>query len=377
MIIKNNPKSIVKFLIGFSTAVVMTTITAQAQQVDAAFNVDNQFMVVVTDTTGIVNTGLNTNGTNYNLNQTKRFNFDVPLNQVKGQCLINIITWGDGAVAEGFAGVMKGNAGYVYTGGSGVNGIWNSVETSVAHNGSGPTSTAQVQSILNLNGPPPTPIQPVAAGGSIWGPITSYTSNDFGTAIPSDMKWVRPINGGLTTKNYWVFKSPCERVVKKVTPPPPPPPPPNSTEKGMTFGIRDTYPNQVNGVIHVGCGDKDGVNCDARNGDTLCTTPKPLLCINPMGLPKPANVNESRWDKWSGGIVGTTKPMPAPSKLSTANQACVAEFGNNWRVAQFHDVRAGRSGWAFSAYGNVGTQDKRFWTDIDDQPNGVCWNRSQ
>jgi len=56
---------------------------------------------------------------------------------------------------------------------------------------------------------------------------------------------------------------------------------------------------------------------------------------------------------------------------------CVKEFGKGWRVAEFHDKLNARSGWAFTAYGNVGTQSKRFWTDIDDQVNGVCWDRSQ
>ena len=67
----------------------------------------------------------------------------------------------------------------------------------------------------------------------------------------------------------------------------------------------------------------------------------------------------------------------APDKLSLANQACTAEFGKGWRVAEHHDIISGSSGWMFSAYGNVGTLGKRFWTDIRNQPNGVCWDRNQ
>ncbi len=151
----------------------------------------------------------------------------------------------------------------------------------------------------------------------------------------------------------------------------------DSKKKGMTWGLRDPQPEPVNGVVHLGCNDKFGNKCEPYKGDTLCKTKLPILCINPMRLQKPQNLTESRWDKWSGGIVGTTNPMAAPDKLSVANAACKAEFGNGWRVAQHHDAAAGRSGWMFSAYGNVGTKGKRFWTDIDDQPNGVCWNRSQ
>ena len=67
--------------------------------------------------------------------------------------------------------------------------------------------------------------------------------------------------------------------------------------------------------------------------------------------------------------------MAAPSTLAQANSECVKEFGPGWRVAEHHDAYPGTSGWAFSAYGNVGTKGKRFWTDIKNQPNGVCWSR--
>ncbi len=148
-------------------------------------------------------------------------------------------------------------------------------------------------------------------------------------------------------------------------------------KKGMTWGLRDPQPEPVNGVAHVGCNDKNGGQCEPYKGDTTCSTKLPILCINPMKLQKPQNLSEGKWDKWSGGIIGTTSPMAAPDKLSIANAACTAEFGPGWRVAEHHDAHPGSSGWAFSAYGNVGTQGKRFWTDIRNQPNGICWNRAQ
>lgn len=150
---------------------------------------------------------------------------------------------------------------------------------------------------------------------------------------------------------------------------------PASKKMGMTWGIRTPLPESVNGVAHVGCNDKDGVKCDPYKGDTLCTEPRPILCLNPMRLQKPQNLTESRWDKWSGGIIGTTNPMPAPSTLAQANSECVKEFGPGWRVAEHHDAYPGSSGWVFSAYGNVGTKSKRYWTDIRNQPNGICWTR--
>lgn len=147
-------------------------------------------------------------------------------------------------------------------------------------------------------------------------------------------------------------------------------------KKGMTWGLSNPIPEPVNGVAHFACKVASG-DCDPYKGDTVCSQPMPILCINPMGLTKPANLTESKWDKWTGGIVGTTKPIAAPNKLSEANKMCVEEFGKGWRVAQFHDSATGRSAWAFSGYGNAGTMGKRYWTDIDDQPNGVCWDRSQ
>jgi hypothetical protein len=143
----------------------------------------------------------------------------------------------------------------------------------------------------------------------------------------------------------------------------------------MTWGIAPPKPEPVNGVAHVGCTDETGGKCDPYQGDTTCSTPLPILCLNPMKLQKPANLKEDRWDKWSGGIIGTTNPMPAPSTLAQANSECVKEFGPGWRVAEHHDSYPGSSGWKFSAYGNVGTKGKRFWTDIRNQPNGVCWSR--
>lgn len=332
---------------------------AQAQsQISGAINADNQFAVVVNYGNSPAATPVDTSSTGYRWGTTKRFNFTVR-DALINQCHIDVITWGDGGVREGMAGVLKGNAGMAYTGGSG----FTALETNITRNFAS-LSNSTKSSIANMAVvPPPTTITPVAGGS--WGTINYNGSDFFGGSVPSDFSWVKPQGAGTTSKKYYVFRVPCNRLVKQVP-----------VKMGMTFGIRDPYPNQVNGTIHVGCGDKDGVNCDAIKGDTLCTTPKPILCINPLKLPKPANTVESgRWDKWSGGIIGTTKPMPAPATLAAANQACTSEFGSGWRVAQFHDGYAGRSGWVFSAYGNVGTYDKRFWTDIDDQPNGVCWTR--
>lgn len=334
---------------------------AQAQsQINGAINADNQFAVVVNYNGVPSSTAIDTSSTGYRWGTTKRFSFTIDDTKIN-QCHVDVITWGDGGVREGMAGVLKGNAGMAYTGGYG----FTARETSITRNFANlSNSTKTTIGAMNVSSAP-QPITPVAGGS--WGTINYNGSDFFGGTVPPNFRWVKPVGAGTTSKMYYVFRAPCNRLVKPVP-----------IKKGMTFGIRNPYPGTVTGVVHVGCGDKDAVNCDAIRGDTLCATPKPILCIYPRKMPKPASVVESgRWHKWSGGIVGTTKPMAAPDKLSLANKACTDEFGSGWRVAQFHDGYAGRSGWSFSAYGNVGTQDKRFWTDIDDQRNGVCWDRNQ
>jgi hypothetical protein len=142
--------------------------------------------------------------------------------------------------------------------------------------------------------------------------------------------------------------------------------------KGMTWRLVST--NAPTGTIRVGCADE----CDARHGDTDCTAALPLLCIKKTGagfpLPLPASVNNtSYYNKWSGGVVGTTSAKVPPKTLAGANGAndlCVKEFGADWRVAEFHDGW----GWYFQAYGGVGDPLSRFWVHINDQPGATCWH---
>lgn len=142
-----------------------------------------------------------------------------------------------------------------------------------------------------------------------------------------------------------------------------------SSGAGMTWSLLAS--NATDGVILVGCGN----TCNAYNGDTACATALPLLCILKDGpgfpLPLPASVNNGDiYDQWAGGIVGTTAATVPPATLAGANAFCTAEFGANWRVAEFHDGW----GWNFQAYGYVGEPATRFWVHIDDQPGATCWH---
>jgi hypothetical protein len=138
---------------------------------------------------------------------------------------------------------------------------------------------------------------------------------------------------------------------------------------GLTWRLIST--NLPTGTIRVGCAGE----CDPYHGDTECTVALPLLCIKKVGagfpLPLPASVNNTRLhNKWSGGVVGTTSATVPPTTLADADALCVQEFGEDWRVAEFHDGW----GWSFQAYGGVSDPSSRFWVHIDDQPDGTCWH---
>jgi len=99
-----------------------------------------------------------------------------------------------------------------------------------------------------------------------------------------------------------------------------------------------------------------------------------VLCFLDAGLEKPAAlVIPSQYHQWSGGVVATTDPISGNSfaDVDEVDKFCVDNFGDGWRVAEFHDGW----GWYFKAYGNVGENfdNSRFWVDINDQTDGTCW----
>jgi hypothetical protein len=141
-----------------------------------------------------------------------------------------------------------------------------------------------------------------------------------------------------------------------------------AVHKGLTWKLLSA--NSTTGTILVGC----GTGCDAYHGDTSCTTALPILCIKKAGpgfpLPVPASVNNSdQYNKWSGGVVGTTHPTVPPATLAAADALCIQEFGAGWRVAEFHDGW----GWHFQAFGGVGNPAQNFWVNITGQP-ATCWH---
>lgn len=192
-----------------TTALICASTSAMAAQIDGAVNVDNRFMVVVSQNG--VNTVVYTAPANYSWGQTAtRFSFNIEDDDLK-QCRVNLINWGDGSVAEGFAGVFKGANGAVYTGGSG----WTTSESSIPNGGFSPVPN---QNTINA-------IVPATGGGftnlgstqnnSTWGSVKPfYTSNDFGAgSIPSNFNWIRPAGTNKTTKNHFVYSTACSNLV--------------------------------------------------------------------------------------------------------------------------------------------------------------------
>ena len=163
---------------------------------------------------------------------------------------------------------------------------------------------------------------------------------------------------------------------------------------GMTWGYVGKSVNASNvtvtGAIYVSCHSTvGGIDCNPTTGDTTCRKALPILCtyrdpVYPNTFPIPANVAEpnSPYGNWAGEVVGTTPPARPCIDLDGTlngpkgvNAFCVAQFGPNWRVAEFHDGSVhGGVGWGFQAHGGIGQVGRRFWVDINDQPNGPCWN---
>jgi hypothetical protein len=122
------------------------------------------------------------------------------------------------------------------------------------------------------------------------------------------------------------------------------------------------------------------VGADARSdgygGDTPTSTPLPVLCLRPAGLPDPGHLGTadrtpggSLRRRWSGAEVALTEPLAGWSLTSreVADQQCASRFGAGWRMAEFHDGGrgAGFDFWALGTQGDFATT--RFWVAISDQ----------
>ncbi len=138
--------------------------------------------------------------------------------------------------------------------------------------------------------------------------------------------------------------------------------------KGMTWA--KSQHNSALGTDLVAC--RAGADCEPYRGDTSCTTNLPILCIKTDGSPNPG-IQAGQWRGWAAGHITTTNPVEGQHLQSyqQASQMCARQFGEGWKMAQFHDG-VSKQGWMFEAYGNV-RSDTRFWVYIRDQ-KANCWD---
>lgn len=196
-----------------ATALISVSTSAIAAQIDGAINADNRFSVAITQNGTVVSRY--DAPSNYDWRTTQRFSLKTP-SELK-QCRVNVIVWGDNSVAEGFAGVLKGNNGHLYTGGSGSQGFA-SASQSISNSGGIPSlpSNSEISVMAAQSGPVPSVIS-----SPVWGAPSGYSGSDFSNgAVPSNLAWVKPQGTGTTTNKRWVFSSPCGDLVKAEMPDP-------------------------------------------------------------------------------------------------------------------------------------------------------------
>ncbi len=119
------------------------------------------------------------------------------------------------------------------------------------------------------------------------------------------------------------------------------------------------------GTDIVGC-----AQCDPYVGDTPCSSKLPILCIKQDGSEKPNDLVIDFYCGWASGHIGLTFPVRGDllTSVNDANLICEYQFGEGYRMAEFHD---GNGGWNWNAYGNI-DDSTRFWV-YNDQTSGNCW----
>ncbi len=127
-------------------------------------------------------------------------------------------------------------------------------------------------------------------------------------------------------------------------------------------------------LLHMICRGPDGTNCDPNGGDMPCAAELPLACFRRGGVAVPQTLGVTASRSWSGGHIDFTEPVRGSSFESReqAQALCRARFGDDWRVADYHDGRTHRTIIA------RGTPDvSRAWVDARLQQYGSCWPRGE
>ncbi|MEO1039458.1 MAG: hypothetical protein AAFX09_07915 [Pseudomonadota bacterium] len=152
------------------------------------------------------------------------------------------------------------------------------------------------------------------------------------------------------------------------------------THRGLTMGVRPQWRGARDGVVafSIGSASVGELDGDPYRGDTDCSEALPLLCFQPLEAPAPFELTppdrtaSAAIAAWSGGSVALSRPVRAATlqTLEEANSVCAAQFGEEWRMATFHE---GLTGHTFTAFSEPLDPYTRAWVDIRDQPYGVCW----
>lgn len=145
---------------------------------------------------------------------------------------------------------------------------------------------------------------------------------------------------------------------------------PVNGNKGITF---EAIAGNDDAFIHAGCGgDEAGVPaCEPNGGDTECNTSLPIMCLRDIQAPVPANLENTQ--HWSGAIAAFSSPVRGDDfrSIRDADLFCQTQFGQQWRVATFHDGGGGQ----LIAFGSSPPELQRFWIDIKQPDDSTCWSR--
>jgi hypothetical protein len=155
---------------------------------------------------------------------------------------------------------------------------------------------------------------------------------------------------------------------------------PPQTHGGLTLEHDEGLRVQAPDFAVFGCDGAAGFRCDPFLGDASCDDEFPMLCFRDAETPAPkawlGHPSAGLFTRgWSGGEVAGTAPVLG-RRFQTIDEAdgyCATEFGEGWRVAEWHlggstrQISAAAGGRPFSG---------RYWIDIRGQPYATCWGRN-
>ena len=140
--------------------------------------------------------------------------------------------------------------------------------------------------------------------------------------------------------------------------------------KGVTFSEYH-YKTDGDDISNLACiSDKAARACDPHIGDTQCHIETPLACYRDGGaVPRPRSMDDVSY--WVGGEVRLTKPVQGSQfkTVSDAHGYCASQFGDGWRVLDFHE--SGLERIISQSRIPAGT---RAWIDIK-TTSATCWAR--